>query len=279
MNVLNLPRMDAKTGTLVESFGRYQQARGFSPATVDRRATTLRLFGRFVEPGTVATATYEDVQEFLSRYPSPRTRHAYRSDLATFYKWAIRRSLLNHDPTLLVDPIKVPKSLPRPVPAQMIRELIANAPTRDLELALALAAYAGLRVAEIHNMRWEDIDLFRGILTVRAGKGQKDRRVPVHPYLRELVQEAGQRTGPVVPWQTDTIGRWIAAYLRANGINATAHKLRATFGTELAEATNGNVVLTQRLMGHESPATTMGYIGWSGGEASQAVADMYPPAS
>ena len=42
-----------------------------------------------------------------------------------------------------------------------------------------------------------------------------------------------------MPYTPGTIGRRIAEHLRANGVDATAHKLRATFATELAEQLAG----------------------------------------
>jgi len=44
---------------------------------------------------------------------------------------------------------------------------------------VSIALLTGLRAGELRNLEWRDIDLRRRILTVRAGKGDKDRSVPL----------------------------------------------------------------------------------------------------
>ncbi len=274
-NVVDLSLMTKPTDGMVGHFAEYQRTRGFSPATIRRRTMTLTQFQRFLAPGSLFDATDSDVQEFLGMRDSARTRHAYRSDLRTFYTWACRRNLTTTDPTTLIDPIRVPKTLPRPVPAAMVRDLVRHAPTTELQLAVALAAYAGLRIAEITALDGSDIDWAHQVLFVRAGKGNKDRAVPMHPMLAQYLRPYAGKSVRLFHIKVDTIGRLVAKYLRDSGVDATAHKLRATFATELAEAARGNVVMVQRLMGHESPTTTMAYVGWGGGEAGGVVAAMY----
>jgi len=260
---------------LIDQFASYQRARGFSSDTIKRRTTTLRQFRRLIAPSDFAEATESDIQEFLLRYRSPRTRHAYRSDLATFYKWGVRRNLLPSNPCDLIDPIKVPRPLPKPVPAELIPLLVAAAPDSDLQLMIGLAAFAGLRVGEIAALDTDDVNMVRNVITVRNGKGGKDRTVPVHPLLRNLLIPYVQRPGRVFDVRKETIGRRMAAYLHAQGLRATAHKLRATFATEAAIGAEGNITMVQHLLGHSSPTTTMAYVDWNGGESAAVVDAMY----
>ena len=262
-------------GSLIDLFANYQRGRGFSPRTIKRRTVTLRALERAVAPSELSDATTDDIAEFLLRYPSPRTRHAYRSDISSFFKWAHRRKLVDTDPTELIDPIKVPKALPRPVSPALIPGLVTYAPNRNVRLMVALAAYAGLRVMEISQLSTDDIDLERGLLLVRNGKGGRDRVIPLHPHLAELLEPEIRKAGRLFQVQPDTVGRVVSTYLRSQGLESTAHKLRATFATSVASASQGNVVMVQRLLGHESPETTMGYVGWDGGDAAPFVSGLY----
>lgn len=274
-NVLDLrPNGGTMTG-LLEGFRSYQMARGFSTATMDRRTSTIRRFVAMIAPVDIRNAVTDDVEVFLNQYRNPRTRHAYRSDLSVFYTWACRRNLIAANPMILIDPVKVPKSLPRPVPAATVVMLVQSAPSVEVALMVALAGYAGLRVMEIANIGAEDIDLTHGVLMVRAGKGGKDRAIPLHPVLARLVVAHGVLAGPMFPYCRRTVGRKIAEHMEAMGVSGTPHKLRASFATELAEMARGNIVLVQRLLGHASPETTMLYVGWGGGEAAATVATMY----
>lgn len=264
---------------LLTHFGAWQRQRGFSAHTVRRRRASLSSFARWMAPGHIAAATAMDVEEWLGSFGSTRTRHAYRSDLTVFFRWAQRRHLLAADPTGDTDPIRVPKSLPRPVPPEMVAHLVATAPEPWVGTAIALAAYAGLRRSEVAALTFADLSLHSRppMLAVRNGKGGKDRLVPLHPLL--VARLGGRGDGRVIDRSSDVIGKRVAEHLRASGVDASMHQLRHTFGTELARVTGGNLILTGALMGHESPDTTKGYVGWAGGDAGAAVVAMFDDAA
>lgn len=261
----------------VAAFRQYERVRGLSRKTIERRDVSLRQFTASITPMPLFQATAQLIDDWLGTHPSAATRRAYRSDLMAFYTWAAKRDLCVN-PVLKTDPIRVPNTLPRPVPASYLPAVLAAA-TPDVRLMIALAAYAGLRVAEIASLDASDIDLTSDAPTiaVRCGKGSKDRIVPVHPNLAVMLQ--GLRPGSVIGVSAQTVGHKIGQHLRSLGIEATAHKLRHTFGTELARATEGNIVLVANLMGHGDVSTSMRYVGWAGGPGADAVAAMYPPAA
>lgn len=238
----------------------------------------MRQFARWIAPLPLLEATGDLIDEWLGTYTSPATKRAYRCDLMAFYAWAAKRDMCAN-PVLRTDNIKVPRGLPRPVPASHLGAILASA-TPDVRLMIALAAYAGLRRSEIAALDAADIDLTSEAptLAVRAGKGMKDRVVPVHPDLVAILRMSPKH-GPIVGVTASTVGSKVAAHLRSLGIEATAHKLRATFGTELARATEGNVILIARMMGHENISTSMTYVGWSGGPGAAAIGAMYPQAA
>jgi integrase/recombinase XerD len=262
----------------VLAFRRYQQTRGLARATIERRNVSLQGFATSIAPLPLLQAEPDLIEDWLGTFASPATRRAYRSDLMAYYTWAAKRGL-SSNPVLAVDGIRVPKTLPRPVPASHLQAVLKSAP-RDVRVMIALAAFAGLRRAEIAALDAADVDLLSEppTLAVRAGKGNKDRIIPVHPDLASVLATA-PRHGPVVGVTASTVGHRVADHLRKVGIEATAHQLRHTFGTELARATDGNVILIATLMGHADISTSMGYIGWAGGPSVDAVAAMYPHAA
>ena len=67
----------------------------------------------------------------------------------------------------------------------------------------------GLRASEARLLRFGDVDVETGVLTIRDGKGGKDRQVPVSAPLRERLatyprsRSPGARRGLVLPrWWT-----------------------------------------------------------------------------
>ena len=92
------------------------------------------------------------------------------------------------DPVERLRSVRIPQNAPRPVPEDVLRAALARASRADVRasnprLMILLAAYAGLRAAEIAQVRREDLD--DDLLRV-DGKGGKIRVVPVSGELLEL---------------------------------------------------------------------------------------------
>lgn len=258
---------------LVDSYCDYQRSRGFSPRTVERRRTAIEGFRRHLRPTELHEATAVDVEDWLLTKPSPKTRHAYRSDLRQFYGWGIRRAGFVINPVDDTDPIKVPRALPRPIGPEVHKALMLG--TLRTRRMVGLGLYAGLRCAEIAALDASDVWTHQDppILIVRNGKGGKDRIVPVHPHLVELL-EGAPRSGYLFPGlggvghvTAGSVSAMLSRHFKRCGIVATPHQLRHTFGTELARQAKGNLVAVASAMGHGSTNTTMLYVGWDGSAA------------
>lgn len=265
---------DADNTAMIDLFLTFMSGQSLSEFTIRRRRSSLKSFAAWIRPMCLTHVDGVTVEGWVALYVAPRTKHAYRSDLSAFYRWATRRKLVERNPVSDTDRIRVPKSLPRPVPVEAVRYIVNSAP-EPLRTGLALAAFAGLRRSEVVNLSTGDVSLFSKPpeLMVRNGKGSKDRQVPVHPELALLL---GRRRaqGFYVPMTADGLGRLAAAHIRRCGFDCTIHQLRSTFATELARLT-GNVLLVGKLLGHESIATTMGYIGIAGYPGADQVGNMY----
>lgn len=272
--VVSAGRRGPKT---VDGFVRYQQARSLSAATIKRRGVALRSFERSLLDRNILEATSVDVEDWLSTLRSAATRAHYRSDLKVFYRWAHRRGFIEKNPVELTDPIRRTRSVPRPLPGSVIATAIAVAEP-STRLAIMLGAYAGLRVSEIADLATEDVG--QHVLTVRDGKGGKDRVVPLHPLLAgELHRRPGGWLFPADPGDRHvtaaTVRRRISAAFTAIGVTMTAHQLRHSFGTELARVTNGNLLLVAHVLGHDSVVTTQGYTAFAAGPEAAAIGKLW----
>lgn len=126
----------------------------------------------------------------------------------------------------------------------------------------------GLRRSEVEELRLEDLDLNKRQLSVRNGKGMKDRTVFLTDIaiqaLRDYLALRGE--GPTdhiflyrnQPLSKDLIhGRLKAAGQRV-GVDVHAHRLRHTCATQLLNA-GCPVTSIQKLLGHKKLNTTMVY--------------------
>jgi integrase/recombinase XerC len=137
---------------------------------------------------------------------------------------------------------------------------------------------AGLRVSELTGLNVGDLDLDAGVATVR-GKGKKERLVLLGPHALEALRRwlacRGQ-AGGADPARTPvaavflnkggsrltvrSVGRLLAKYLRATGIDArtSPHSLRHSFATHLLDR-GADIRSVQELLGHRSLSTTQIY--------------------
>lgn len=268
-------------GVILDNFDTYQLTRGFSPLTIKRRRSTLTRFCGFIRPKRLDRAVLGDVEDFLSMFRAPRTRHAYKSDLSSFFTWAVTRDLLPANPVAKVDPVKIPRSLPRPLGPEVEVALLTGA--RRVRQMVGLGLYAGLRCAEIAALDVSDIADWSTPpnIVVRGGKGGRDRVVPLHPALAELLY-ARPKAGPMFPNRQGqpvlaaSVSQTIRRHLQRCGMpHATPHQLRHSFATEMTRRARGDVFTVATVMGHSSVNDTMKYAGWSGA-AADIVAAMFP---
>ena len=223
--------------------------------TVARRASVLR------SVGNAGTATREDIEAWWAtrRGLSPATRSNDLACLRMFYRWAQRWDHRADDPTRRLDAPKVAKGLPHPLGRAELRMLLDTLPD-DLRRAVALGAYAGLRVAEVAALDWSDVDLETRRARV-TGKGQKARMVALGVVLVDhLLPNTGGNvvTAGGATLSAATLQRRVNRAIRRAGVDATFHSLRHRYGTMAYQATR-DLLAVGRQMGHSSPVTTSIY--------------------
>ena len=132
---------------------------------------------------------------------------------------------------------------------------------------------SGLRVSELVGLNWRDIDDEIGMLTVRAGKGNKDRVVPLGEQAidalkawRRAMPIAWEPDGPVVTnlrgtrLSTRSVEKIVAQRMIDTGLTATItpHGIRHCFATHMLNA-GADLRSIQEMLGHASLATTQRY--------------------
>jgi integrase/recombinase XerD len=249
---------------VLQAFEQHQRVRGLARKTIDRRRYSLRKLQAFAAPVPVLEVTATLIEDWLGTYRRAETRHAYLGDVRALFKWARKRNLVTVDPTEDMDPIRIPRRLPRPMEEDDLALAVATARDPRLRLVLLLGAFAGLRCFEIAQLRGEDCT--KGWLVVRGGKGGKDATVPMHPFLWSAIEAHGVEHG----WVFDsphgghiapaTIGSWIRKHFAEVGIVGSLHRTRHRFGTRIAEAAGGNMLVVKELMRHANLETSQGYV-------------------
>jgi integrase len=193
------------------------------------------------------------VQTFLSTIAGPGTANRYRSTLSRFFEWAITADLLAANPVRRIRMRREERRLPAVLSRETMDRLMAACEGTALALPVAFGLYAGLRRGEICAIRWDDVDLDGGRLSIRTArtatgiaptKARRQRSVPIHARLRtalERARAAGVTSEWVClrrrkPWAVDALSRAVKRFGPPHGITGLdgLHVLRRTFASQLA---------------------------------------------
>jgi integrase/recombinase XerD len=253
---------------MVDEFGEWMGAHGYSPRTIDNRRVMLsHLVDWLAERGVtrpveVTRPMLESYQRALFHYRkrdgdplSFRSQSQRLLAVRAFFKWAARQRHLLHNPASEIELPRAERRLPRPALSlaeaeQVLAQPDITDPAGLRDRAMLEVLYStGIRRSELAHLALVDIDADRATLLVRQGKGRKDRMVPigeralawVGKYLVEarprLVAEPDDGTLFVsaegVGFSPDRLTQIARDYVRASGVPkvVACHLFRHTMAT------------------------------------------------
>ncbi len=212
---------------------------------------------------------------------SPRSNARLLSSLRAFFAHRLRRGDRGDDPTALLDPPKLPRSLPKALAESEIDALLA-APLTDTpeglrdRAMLELMYAAGLRVSELVNLPATAVNLRQGVIRV-TGKGSKERLVPLgeesqhwlETYLAQARPALANKRSLAALFLTPrgeapsrqqfwTLVKRYAAVAGIDPVRISPHGLRHSFATHLLNR-GADLRALQLLLGHSTLSTTQIY--------------------
>jgi integrase len=135
-----------------------------------------------------------------------------------------------------------------------------------LQDLIRFAVNTGLRVGEIFSLRWSNVDLKKGLLTIFSPKTEKLREVPINVETRKVLEAwwLGKKNDFVF-YNPETgkpfvdLKAGFALSCKKAGISGvTWHTLRHTFASRLV-GSGADIVTVKELLGHSSITVTMRY--------------------
>jgi site-specific recombinase XerD len=260
---------------------------------------TRRAYGRHVEAAMAAMNVYSLTElsgaalaEWRAKVTSsslaPGSQSQALAALRSFLKWSRALGLHRLPDDLIRETLKTPRATVRR-PYNVLSEpeiasLLACAHSKRDRALIAVLLGGGLRAAELVNLDVSDLHEDQDgelALHVRAGKGRKDRVVPIRGsvarLLRTYLGSTRRRLGSDGPlflsadpakrrpdrrMSTRAVGYLVDRLCEQAGIEAkkiSPHSCRHSYAIRALRG-GANVVALQKLMGHANAATTSLYL-------------------
>ena len=260
-------------GELMERVRGALTLRGYSPRTIKVYLGHLRRFLEWCGHGIAAIPVDPERQcqaYLLEVLQGRQISRGYQNQLISALKFLCESVL---GAPLVAPRIPRPRKehrLPQVLSPEEVARILARARNPKHRALLMLLYSAGLRVGEVVRLRPSDLDVERGLVRVRRGKGAKDRYTllarksvdAVRLYLDAYPTEDWlfPSTRPGRHLSTRSVQRVVKRAAAAAGITkqVTTHTLRHSFATHLLEG-GTNLRIIQELLGHTNARTTQLY--------------------
>lgn len=201
----------------------------------------------------------------LERYKQERLKQAKGATinrdltcLKRMFNLAIKWGKASHNPVREVKFFKEEPYKERILCEEEIERLLAQC--KGLSYGIALTALnTGMRLREILDLTWEDVDCINGFLTIAQSKNGRIRKIPLNSTLWEYLSILQRLNGYVFPcpkslrpYSTFGFRSIFQRALKRAGINGCRfHDLRHTFATRLTSR-NVDLPTVQELLGHST---------------------------
>lgn len=187
---------------IVEEFKDYLiYEKRFSVHTVEAYLKDIAQFSDFIQSLGVEHIFFVQIQhvrlwvvDLVELKIKSSSIHRKISALNTFYKFAQKKGKISSNPAKGIQLPKLPQRLPKYIEQHQIAQVFENMQIDDNDfehwrnrLIMELFYNTGMRRQELIQLKWSDIHFGRSQIKI-FGKGGKERLVPIHHDLIEILQ-------------------------------------------------------------------------------------------
>jgi integrase/recombinase XerD len=278
----------------VEKYLQHLAVKGFSESTLRVRRVYMEMFlkwcrrNRTTRPNQITRTFLERYQRYLFQYRKKdgqplavASQHSRLAPLKVWFKWLAYRKYVVRDPAAELElprvGYKLPSVLNKDEAERVLSQPNVGQPLGIRDRAMLEILYSsGLRRMELLHLKLYDVDQKHGLVTVREGKGKRDRVVPIGEralawldiYLNTLRPEIVRKpddgvvflTSNGVPFTPNHLS-WLARqYVKSASIgkNGACHIFRHTMATLMLEG-GADIRYIQAMLGHVRLDTTQIY--------------------
>lgn len=267
-----LPDPDQWYRQAVEEFTEALRSKGYSASTIRLYVYNLRQYLDYIHPEQPDSDNVEVVSGQVKSLMENRDLSlSFQNQLINavklYYELVLLRPLKS---SVLARPGRL-DVLPRVLSTTQIHSLLTAAVNLKQRLIIMLAYGAGLRPAEISELRVEDIDRKRGVIVVCSNGGRRRRVIPLPRRIADLYAQYVKDFEPseylfegkkvATPITIRRLQQMVKAVAESTGLESVVSMqvLRNSFATHLLEQ-GTDIHMVKELLGHDSIRTTQLYM-------------------
>lgn len=263
-----------------------QFERNLSKNTIVSYETGVSIFLEYLVSRSIGVedVTPVDLRKYFKHLKeegkSEATLATYLAAIRSFYRFLNKDKLIDNNPTVVIEPVKLAKKIPNVLSIDEIDRLLNVIPL-DTPIGLrdrALIEYmysTGSRVSEVTELKFNQLSLQDGAVVIQ-GKGSKQRIAFLGDNAINLMADYLRDSRPLLlkdklsnyvfvgakseKLNRSTILKLLNDYALKAGIKKeiSPHSLRHSFATHLLE-NDADLMTVKTLLGHSSVGTTQIY--------------------
>jgi integrase/recombinase XerD len=243
-----------KEGEKIENLIKELRIRKYSSKTIEKYVYYVR---EYLASGLTA-------RDFIEKYVE-KSRNTIRGvyfAISFFHKNVLCREFSERIPICSKKTI-----LPNVINKSEVHSMIDNTENLQHKLVLMFLYYSGMRLNEVKNIKWENLDFERKTIQLKVAKGENQRTIFLHNKLiEELNKFKAHREGVIFQsnrgkkYSDEAIQLIVKNSAKRAGIikKVHPHMLRHSFATHLLEG-GADIRYIQQLLGHKDLKTTQVY--------------------
>ena len=254
-------------GKYIEMYSEDLKFKNYSQNTIDNYCSQVKCFLEYfsncaTKPSEISE---KQIKHWLMQAQSINSRKHRISAVKLFYKYTGKQPLKFRT----IEYPRSDKKLPIILSQEEIQKIFNVCENKKHKVILSLLYSCGLRVSELINLRWKDIDRSRMVINIIAGKGKKDRQVMLSqniiPLLEDYYREyksiefvINGQTG--LKYSDRSVLQIVKTLANKAGINKRVytHLIRHCTMSHLLES-GTDISIIQKICGHKKISTTLLY--------------------
>lgn len=250
--------MNEKSKSTLEKLEKKLRFQKYAQSTIETYVSYAKKFMSYFKQD-VYHIPVKDVVHFLDNYEY--TSISQQNQFISSVKFLFREVVGSKLKGLNIKRPRKQKKLPKVIDAELLAIKINGIKNLKHRTILSLGLSCGLRISEVVNLKWEDLDRERNILNVINGKGRKDRCCVLNDNMIKLLEYYWKEfksvdyvfNGQNKPqYSTSSIQNLVKKHISPN---ASFHLLRHSYATYALD--NGTpITALSPSMGHNSTKTT-----------------------